>query len=72
VDFVTFKEQMEQGNLGPRGFGGEGEVGWGGIGEKGVAELEVQGGQDQLELYSDLEVRREHLGWTQSRQELHR
>ncbi len=24
--------------------------------------MEVQGGQDQLELYSDLEVRREHLG----------
>ncbi len=24
VDLVTPKEQMEQGNLGPRGFGGEG------------------------------------------------
>ena len=36
---------MEQGNLGPRCFGG-----------KGV----------ELELYPDLEVRREHLGWTQS------
>ena len=32
------------------------------IGEKGVVEAELQGGQDQLELYWDLDGRREHLG----------
>ena len=61
VDFVTPKEQIGHGNLGPRDLGG-GVGCWGEIGEKGVGEAELQGGQDQLELYSDLDERREHLG----------
>ncbi len=70
VEFFTPKEQMEQ-KLGPQGFGGKGVGGLGEIGEVGVVEMEVEGGQGQLELYLDLEVRREHLGWNQSRQVLH-
>ena len=61
VDFVTPKEQIGHGNLGLRDLGG-GVGCWGEIGEKGVGEAEMQGGQDQLELYSDLDERREHLG----------